>query len=280
MKKLQEWLRGLLQDGPGKMVTWPVPGRTFEVTPGAVRADPDYDDAWLLALALEAEAVFDVGCNVGQSSLLILLSESVKSLIAIDPNRQALSLCAKHLIHNGLSPRARFYCAFAAERSGEEVDFYTVSAGAAGSKFKSHAKSAHEAQRRSSVPTIALDTIADETGLLPDLIKIDVEGAELEVLNGSRRIAAAKKVRFLVEMHANPELTMERNAEGVLDWCLKLGYRAFYLKTKTLLENPEPIRQRGRCHLLLLPEGEPLPERLLGLEQGSSLDKVGSRRAS
>ena len=51
--------------------------RTYVVIQGSVRTD-DYDDAWLLALGLRSRIIFDIGCNTGQASLLLLYSGKVR----------------------------------------------------------------------------------------------------------------------------------------------------------------------------------------------------------
>lgn len=51
------------------------------------------------------------------------------------------------------------------------------------------------------VPTVALDDMADQAGGMPDVVKIDVEGAEALVLQGARRILASGKTVFFVAFH-------------------------------------------------------------------------------
>jgi FkbM family methyltransferase len=69
----------------------------------------------------------------------------------------------------------------------------------------------HEAEVKVSCRT--LDELAKEFPL-PDLIKIDVEGAEVDVLRGGRRLLHGHRPVLLVEVHSQegPE-----NAEALLD---------------------------------------------------------------
>ena len=55
-------------------------GRPLRVLEGSSRTD-DYDDAWLLSLAFHAKVIFDVCCNVGQSSLLLLRPDEVEEIV-------------------------------------------------------------------------------------------------------------------------------------------------------------------------------------------------------
>ena len=251
--------------------------RPYETVVGTIRQDPDYDDAWLLALAQEAKKVFDIGCNMGQSTLILMHPGTIQKIVLVDPNPTALSIAAQNLILNGLSAEAHFVCAFAAAQANQVVQFFTVGAGAAGSMYASHARTAKSLGNQREVPTVTIDRLCATYNWIPDLVKIDTEGAESLVLQGATQLAANQGTRFFVEMHSNQELTMAENAQRILGWCQENDYRAWYLKEKNVLEKPEQIARRGRCHLLLLPSGEALPAALKDLEQGGPLEKVAMR---
>ncbi len=59
-----------------------------------------------------------------------------------------------------------------------------------------------------TVPQISLDELADQLDIRKiDLLKVDVEGVELEVLEGGCRIlAASPEARVIVEVHSRPDL--------------------------------------------------------------------------
>lgn len=260
-----------------RCVSQSVLNRQYEIIDGSLRTN-DYDDAWLLALGMRSRVVFDVGCNLGQSSLLLLYSDSVEEIFLIDPNPSALAISAENLILNGLSCRARFIRAFASDACDNEVDFYSVGAGAAGSRFRSHAKTASDLRAMTRVRTITLDSLSQRYHVVPDLVKVDVEGAECEVLSGARKLAGQHS-SFLVEMHSNRELSMECNAANLLSWCKECGYSAWYLKSKQILSDPGVLKHRGRCHVLLLPQSRTFPEYLRALRQGAPLNDVNSARS-
>ena len=46
-----------------------------------------------------------------------------------------------------------------------------------------------------------LDREVEQLGLVPALIKIDVEGAELEVLEGAARVLETHRPRLLISLH-------------------------------------------------------------------------------
>lgn len=258
------------------IVSQTVLGRTLHVRFGTVREQTDYDDAWLLACALRAEVIFDIGANVGYDALLATLSGRLRQIVLVEANPTALAMAAENLILNGVSGDARFVAAFADEAPDRSMRFWTSGVGAASSMFASHAETASRLDRSIEVPTTSVDALSRRYGVLPDLVKIDVEGAESRVLSGSIDCAAGLKTRFLVEMHSNPELQMPENAERVLRWCADRGYAAWYLKEKVRLEDAWQIETRGRCHLLLQPSSWTFPEWLLPIEQSAELESVAN----
>ena len=256
-----------------KKGTFKILDRTYTVIRGAVRID-DYDDAWLLALGHHSKVVFDIGCNIGQASLLMLYSGKIQQIVLVDPNPEALAICAENLILNGLSIRARFVSVFVSENDDEEVEFFTVGSGAAGSIYRTHAVTASALRSSIMVPTLTLDSLAERLNVVPDLVKVDVEGAERLVLNGAKKIARRQSTSFMVEMHSSPEVPIAGNGQAIINWCRDNAYKAWYLKEKIELKVARQLESRGRCHLLLLPEAAVFPEYLQHLEQGAKLEKV------
>lgn len=242
-------------------------GRSFRVLAETVQA-VDYDDCWLAALGREAHVIFDVGCNVGHSSVLLLMYGGVKEAVVADANPQALGLCAENLARNGLCDRVRFIGAFVSDQEDREIDFFTSGARADGSMFPPKENDAPKIR----ISTTTCDKLARDYGLVPDLVKIDVEGAESLVLAGAAQIARNGTARFFVEMHSPPGLSMVENARRVLDWCSRFKYVPYYMKDRQVLDIPEKIADRGRCHLLLLPQGQSFPEVLRRIPQSSDVD--------
>ena len=179
---------------------------------------------------------------MGHMSLLLLRSEKVEQIVLIDPNPTALGICAENLILNGYSTIARFVCALVADVDDRKIEFFTVGTGAAGSIYNKHAATAADLGSSYMASTLTLDTLVDQLGLLPDLIKVDTEGAEGLVMKGCTRIAQKQKTTFMVEMHSNPDLRMEDNARGILAWCRQNHFKALAVR-KTKIRNSWILRK-------------------------------------
>lgn len=92
---------------PPRLVTVTLLGRTFTVREGTARRKVDYDDAWLYCAAKEARVIWDIGCNMGQTALLMLLGARPSTLLLLDPNADALSVAADNMIRNGYASLIR-----------------------------------------------------------------------------------------------------------------------------------------------------------------------------
>ncbi|MFZ5984801.1 MAG: FkbM family methyltransferase [Acidobacteriota bacterium] len=266
-------LHRLLLGCPPRLVEAELAGRRLLVREGAVRSSPDYDDAWLFCAAAEARTIFDIGCNIGQSAMIEMVAGPPNLLVLVDANREALTIAVENCCRNGFESEVRAACAFLSNVAGETVRLYTTDLGAAGSKYEGHAKTAARRDSFLMVTTTTLDHLADRFGA-PDLVKVDVEGAECEVLGGATRLAKTASPRFLIEVHSPPELPMVENTRRILSWCQENGYRAFYLAGHEVLDEPRQMAHRGRCHLLLQPADVPWPVWATEVPQGVDLEQA------
>ena len=105
----------------------------------------------------------------------------------------------------------------------------------------------------------------------PDLVKIDVEGAETLVINGANKVASETQCTFFIEMHNVESLSMEAATDKMIDWAKTANYKVWYLKTGEELVSGATVKERGKCHILLLPSSKPYPSYLKGVSQGAKL---------
>ena len=238
---------------------------------GTFRKKVDQDDAWFFELAKNSEHVFDLGSNIGYMSLIAAMQKNNKSVLLVDPNPEALAKASQNMIINGFGYKSKFISAFVGDVDGEKIKFYTVGSGEAGSMYSSHAETAGLVNSFYDVEKITIDTLVSKLNCVPDLIKIDVEGAENLALTGASVTATFQKTKFFVEMHSSLDLPMKENANFVITWCKQNKYVPFYLKEAILLSDSKIIEHRGKCHLLLLPLSESYPEYLKKIAQGQIL---------
>ncbi|MBO3699076.1 FkbM family methyltransferase [Roseivirga sp. E12] len=270
LKKLIDGIRLKQQRDCDQVVTSEIVGRTIKCLKGTVRKEVDQDDAWFFHLASGVCSFYDLGANVGYTALLALV-ETEKTALLVDPNPMALAKASKNLILNNIGKSVNFWCAFVSKEKGEKLKFYTVGSGAAGSMYQSHAQTAAAVNSYYYVDTVSVDYLYDYYKYIPELVKVDVEGAEALVLQGSTVLAAEQKTMFFVEMHSSAEMPMLTNATAVLQWSVENNYTTYYLKDHQVIEDAKAISDRGKCHLLLLPHKMEYPKGLADIVQGAEI---------
>lgn len=262
LKKIASIVMTKLKYKKEKFFFYELNGKLLKVLKGTFGLKKDVDEVWFNVLAQNSNVVFDVGCNIGKTALIALTNDNINQVVMIDTNPEALSIANVNVINNNFIHKTRSFLGFVSDKNNEELDFYTVGHGAAGSMFKSHAETASVLGMSYKVNTVTLDFLVRHFKLIPDFIKIDVEGAEFFVLNGAKDTAQSNKIKILVEMHSNKEMSMKQNTDKVLNWCNEVGYEAWYLTDKQKLVNSNQVQHRGRCHFLLIPLSDEFPKYL------------------
>src|SRR5690554_4830665 len=249
-----------------------IPLRTYQ---GTIRKTTDQDDAWFFELAKNHEVIYDIGANVGYTALLAFIQNPNREYLLVDPNPLALQKAQGNLLNNNLGFKAQYYSAFVSDTLNENIKFYTLGSGAAGSMHPSHAESAAAVNSFRTASTVTLDYLYSYYNLTPDLVKIDVEGAETLVMKDARTLAKETKCTFFIEIHNVEGLSMEKATDLIIDWAQENQYKVWYLKTGEELFFGEIVKSRGKCHLLVLPEDKSYFSYLKGIKQHAPLpDKI------
>jgi len=137
----------------------------------------------------------DVGANVGAYAVLLgRWVEPGGRVYAFEPSPETFAGLSRHLALNGLGDTVVPVAAAVAGADGRG----TLSGGGLSGGNRLDARGAGPV-----VDTVSLDAFCAREGILPSFIKIDVEGAELEVLRGGRETIrrAGAGLALFVEMH-------------------------------------------------------------------------------
>jgi FkbM family methyltransferase len=76
-----------------------------------------------------------------------------------------------------------------------------------------------------SVDVTTLDDEVSELRLVPQIIKIDVEGAELEVLKGAEKVLRNCRPRLFISLHPNPLAKLGLVPHTIVDWLAERDYQ-------------------------------------------------------
>ncbi|MCF6308046.1 MAG: FkbM family methyltransferase [Flavobacteriaceae bacterium] len=271
IKKLLSGLVYSIKSNNNKLIESNLCGVKLLTINGTIRKKTDQDDAWFFYLAKHHDVIFDIGANIGYTALLAMIQNPSREYILVDPNPLALNDANKNLISNNLGAKAYYFNSFISDTNDNEVKFFTLGSGAAGSMFSSHAESASAVNSFINVKTKTLDFLYQFYDKKPDLVKVDVEGAETLVMEGAYELAENAKCTFFIEMHNEESIPMKEGGQKMIDWCKKTDYKVWYLKTGEELISAETIAKRGKCHLLLLPKEKAYPDYLIGIDQNAPL---------
>ena len=160
----------------------------------------------------------DVGANVGFHTILAALHMGQKGkVLAVEP----VPAIRKNLQLNGLLDMCQIF-PFALTETGDLSISMSVEPGL--SPSASISPTSKNTENSISVATKTLDNICEAAEKIPDLIKIDVEGAEHEVLKGARRTLAVGP-DLLIEVHRYALPEFGSSEEALAEYLLSFGYR-------------------------------------------------------
>lgn len=165
------------------------------------------------------DIVIDAGANVGAYTLLFAqwVGRSGR-VFAFEPAPATRASLVRHLRLNGLADRVDVIPAAIAADDGD-ARFAVDGHGGASHLFPSH-----DAANVIDVATTSIDGFCAQQRIQPNMVKIDVEGAELEALRGARTTLAAATIQLFVEFHpavwksrgiGRPDLERELIAQGL-----------------------------------------------------------------
>jgi FkbM family methyltransferase len=169
--------------------------------------------------------VYDVGAHIGVVSMFASeLVGSAGTIFAFEADPENAERIKTHAQRNNLSQIQVFSCVVWS--SDGQLSFERASAKSSRNQGRVAAMSAGTKQDIIVVEGISLDSFANGH-LAPTLIKIDVEGAEAEVLRGCDQIVARSRPTVICEVH-------HRQAEELVRaWLAQRGYSLEWLTGST-----------------------------------------------
>ena len=150
------------------------------------------------------DVVLDVGAFVGIYAVLAARwSGSQGRVIAFEPTPSSAALARKHLTFNGLGPeRVRLVEAAVSDRATRAtLHQYDANAMPYVNSLVSAVDTDASAETR-DVAVVTIDEVCRELKVMPSVVRMDVQGAEIHALRGAREtIRAAPRLSLVVEMH-------------------------------------------------------------------------------
>lgn len=166
--------------------------------------------------------IFDIGGHVGLVSMPVsqVLAPGGR-VFAFEPGAANLRFLRRHLELNGIA-NVEVLPALVGETDGE-VAFYEQQ-GPTGQNSVALRKKSPELYSETRRPQVALDEFCKARGLAPDVIKIDVEGAELMVLRGAKAVLAQHRPLIFLSVHPRELEVLGASTEALVAFIAAAGY--------------------------------------------------------
>jgi FkbM family methyltransferase len=183
--------------------------------------------AVLSRLARNSKIIIDVGANIGWYAIqLSRIAGEATRVFCFEPVPSTRARLARNVELNGLEQRIRIFDFGLGDKAGT-VEFFlpAISGSVAASARNLHPE---EQTVRLSVRLEPLDDVAAREQIeRVDLIKCDVEGAELQVLRGARRIIERDNPVIFLEMLRKWSRHFDYHPNDIIQLLRQSGYRCW-----------------------------------------------------
>jgi FkbM family methyltransferase len=180
----------------------------------------------LINLAKGKKIVFDIGAHIGLCSMPIsrVLGEDGRCYV-FEPSRGNLKFLKQHLQMNRISNVCVIGC-LVGDKHLENVEFYEMN-GDSGMNTISGVKKGEREYKKVLKRQITIDGFVKENGVVPELIKIDVEGAEIKVLSGGERVLKKYHPEIILSVHAKHIKDIGSSLDHLKKTISYLGYKIY-----------------------------------------------------
>jgi FkbM family methyltransferase len=203
-----------------------------------------------VGLNLSGIIVYDVGAFHGL--LTLFFASRAKAVVCFEPNTQNHKRLTENLMLNGIKNVEVRKVGVGSQRETRRMVWSPLLPGGAGVDGK-----AAEELLRSGAGTVAeevsivsLDEEIPQASLpVPDLIKIDIEGWEIEALRGARNTLELHQPKLFLEMHGETTREKRRKVTEIVGFLWEINYRRIrHIESNTTI-TPENTAVAVEGHL-------------------------------
>jgi FkbM family methyltransferase len=204
-------------------------------------------------LAATSSTIIDVGANVGYFTYLAAAHAPSARVIAYEPTPALAALIGRNIVRNGWSTRAEVRAAGASASAGT-LPFYVLEGDSESTLEADRARNAGMAGRL-AIQVVALDDVIESEAIdcATTLLKIDVEGHELRVLDGLARTLRRDAARPTLLMEFLGRAIVEQR---VIERVLEMGLAVYYVSRRALVrlastDDLQSYHELGQWNFLL-----------------------------
>lgn len=214
-------------------------------------AAPSAEERFLQTLSLDGETVYDVGGYEGVFTLFFARRVGPQGrVVTFEPNPRNVARIVENVRLNGFA-HVQVKQLAVGSAPGRAALVFPADETARGSL---ETRIADQIMQESDVVSVdvELDTLDRQVaaGLPePDFVKLDVEGLELDVLQGMSRVLSHRHPRLYIEIHGADVQRKLENVTAVVELLWRAGYQVLHVETNTVLRRHEQLPLAIRGHL-------------------------------
>jgi FkbM family methyltransferase len=217
------------------------------LSPGVMTAEQQF---WS-DLQLGGMTVYDVGAFHGL--LTMFFASRAKTVVCFEPNTQNRKRLLENLKLNGIGNVQVRNTGVGSRRETLKMVSSPLMPGFSSVNGKTVEELLHAGVKTvaEDISIVTLDEEIPEAGLpSPDLIKIDIEGWEIEALRGARQTLAQHKPALFLEMHGETIAEKKRKVAEIVAFLWEIGYRNVRHIESGALITPEnsAVAMQGHLH--------------------------------
>lgn len=151
----------------------------------------------------DGDIFFDVGANIGIFSLYAAKKYNNLKVYSFEPEYSNLALLKENVVKNHVANRVNIYSLGVSDFIGiSHLYLQDLEEGAA-----THTESSEEISKTDEgydvvgaegIATVTLDYMVENLGVVPNSIKIDTDGNEVKILNGSKNLLKEEALKSIV----------------------------------------------------------------------------------
>ncbi len=205
----------------------------------------------LLGLSPRGGVVFDIGAHHGFMSLVAALAVGADGRVAaFEPNPLSIRHLERNLARNR-SAQVEIVSAAVGDRIGTvSLNIQKGTATWNTSIYQEFIQRGYEIEQR-EVPMTTIDAYVRETGLVPNVMKIDVEGAECLVLKGAQETIERHRPALIMEFNPAAAQAAGTTIGELVNGLFRQGYRLFALRRnrwgRYSFKRQEPFDEKRHC---------------------------------
>jgi FkbM family methyltransferase len=181
----------------------------------------------LIELANNKKTVFDIGGHIGLTAIPLSKVIDKQGIVYVfEPSNNNRYYLNKHLEYNNIK-NVKVIDKLLGNKPNKNIDFYEL-------KDVSGTPSIVKVKDdfiKTTKEQITLDNFCEENHLVPELIKIDIEGAEIYALEGSIKTIKTYKPEIILSFHPKHIEKLGKTKKDLFDILYELNYEILDCKS-------------------------------------------------